>query len=119
VPLKSRRSTHCSTRCHSDHFIRKWLAGEVSGTGKLKYANPIKRYLIEASGDKCQLCEFNGHNPVSGKTILQIDHIDGRWDNNSPSNVRLICPNCHAMTPNYGFLNKGNGREYRYKKTLT
>jgi hypothetical protein len=26
-----------------------------------------------------------------------------------------LCPNCHSLTPTYGFLNKGNGRKKRYK----
>lgn len=32
---------------------------------------------------------------------LELDHIDGDSDNNALSNLRLLCPNCHALTPTY------------------
>jgi len=32
---------------------------------------------------------------------LELDHIDGNSSNNILSNLRLLCPNCHALTPTY------------------
>ena len=32
---------------------------------------------------------------------LQLDHVDGNNDDNSLENLRLLCPNCHAQTPQY------------------
>jgi hypothetical protein len=43
---------------------------------------------------------------------LDIDHINGSYIDNSPSNVRLLCPSCHALTPTYKGLNRGNGRPW-------
>jgi hypothetical protein len=41
-----------------------------------------------------------------GRFPLELDHIDGdRW-NSELSNLRLICPNCHAFTPTYRGRNK-------------
>ena len=60
---------------------------------------------------------YNNSILKTGNTILQIHHIDGNSKNNSPDNLQVICPNCHAKTENYMALNKGNsGRDKRYKK---
>ena len=48
-------------------------------------------------------------------TIGSQSYIDGHSENNSLPNLKLLCPNCHSLTPTYGFLNKGNGRKKRYK----
>lgn len=56
----------------------------------------------------------------TGKSPLHVDHIDGDWRNNRPENLRVLCPNHHASTSNYGALNRGKGRPYHVvKKTDT
>jgi hypothetical protein len=32
---------------------------------------------------------------------LELDHVNGRRDDNRLANLRLLCPNCHAQTPTY------------------
>lgn len=39
-------------------------------------------------------------------SVLQIHHIDGNHYNNEESNLQLLCPNCHSLTPTFGALNK-------------
>ncbi|MGJ9421785.1 HNH endonuclease signature motif containing protein [Aeromicrobium sp. CF3.5] len=39
---------------------------------------------------------------------LEIDHIDGDFQNNQIMNLRFLCPNCHRLTPN--FAGRGRGR---------
>lgn len=49
---------------------------------------------------KCQNCECDGHWQ-NGIIALEIDHIDGDNTNNEISNLRYLCPNCHALTDTY------------------
>ncbi len=37
---------------------------------------------------------------------LELDHVDGNRKNNSLNNLRLLCPNCHALTPTYRSKNR-------------
>ncbi|MFA6404894.1 MAG: HNH endonuclease signature motif containing protein [Candidatus Paceibacterota bacterium] len=75
----------------------------------------LKKYLFEKFQYRCSLCGWNKINKTSGKVPLEIDHIDGNAENNMEKNLRLICPNCHALTPHFRNLNKGNGRAWRIK----
>lgn len=36
---------------------------------------------------------------LAGKALtLEIDHINGDWSDDRAENLRLLCPNCHAIT---------------------
>ena len=52
----------------------------------------------------CEICHISEwqNQPIK----LEIDHIDGNKHNNDRSNLRVICPNCHAYTPTYRGKNK-------------
>lgn len=54
---------------------------------------------------KCVNCGCNG-NWQGGVISLEIDHIDGDNSNNELSNLRYLCPNCHALTETYRGKNK-------------
>lgn len=46
------------------------------------------------------------------KTIpLELDHIDGNSENNSLNNLRLLCPNCHALTETYRGKNQARAKK--------
>ena len=62
---------------------------------------------------KCDVCGFSGINPYTNKTILQIHHKDGDATNTTEENLQVLCPNCHAMTENFGSRNKNCTRGYR------
>ncbi|HVV15084.1 MAG TPA: HNH endonuclease [Candidatus Paceibacterota bacterium] len=110
--------TYCSNKCQAqlqhESYIKKWKEGKITGlkvTGIV--SRPVKRYLREKFGDKCCMCGWSEVNPVTGLVPLVADHIDGNWQNNTEENLRLVCPNCDALSPTYANLNKGNGRKGR------
>lgn len=54
---------------------------------------------------KCQQCGCDGHWQ-NGIITLELDHIDGDNKNNEKTNLRYLCPNCHALTETYRGRNK-------------
>ena len=109
---------YCSNACQFEYqhyvYIQKWRAGEIKGLQRLGIVSThIKKYLRRKYDDRCCLCGWSQVNPVTGKVPLVADHIDGNWQNNIEENLRLICPNCDALSPTYAALNKGNGRKDR------
>ena len=55
-------------------------------------------------------CGWAERNLFTNKIPLSLHHIDGNYKNNKVENLELLCPNCHALTDNFGSRNIGNGR---------
>ena len=83
----------------------------VVGSSLCNTASLRRRLIAEGLKEhRCEVCaltEWNGL-PIP----LELDHINGRRDDNRLENLRLICPNCHAQTPTYRGRNIG-----RYSET--
>lgn len=109
---------YCSNKCQHEYeysmYIQLWMNGEVTGLQSLGIVSSyVKKYLRIKFGNKCCLCGWCKINTKTGKVPLVADHIDGNWRNNIEGNLRLICPNCDAISPTYAALNRGNGRDNR------
>ena len=67
----------------------------------------LKRYLIQ-SGTLEPVCSDCGLSTWRGQPVpLELDHRNGDNRDNELSNLRLLCPNCHAFTPTYRGKNRG------------
>ena len=115
-PEKRYCSVRCLTARRRNRYIQQWLEGAVSGvTSWSTISRHVRAYLLETRG-ACCICGWAERNRVTGKVPLQIDHVDGDWRNNRPDNLRLLCPNHHALTATYGALNRGKGRPFHVIK---
>lgn len=101
----SARNIFCSNKCQGLYQINDKIVNKT--TNERTY----KKWLLYTFGHKCSSCE-NTHW-LGVKIPIELDHIDGNHKNNNLENLRLLCPNCHAITPTYKSKNKGNGREAR------
>lgn len=111
----------CSNKCQQEAqyraYIERWKAGKETGrSGLYDLSHYIRRYLFEKFGSKCCECGWSKTNPTTGKIPLHVEHVDGDSQNNAEANLKLLCPNCHSLTPTFGVLNKGKGR---YSRTGT
>ena len=121
--VKVPSNRYCSNKCQADRqyaeYIDSWKHGKTSGTrgiNAINISNHLKKYLIEKHNNTCSLCGWDKINLTSGRVPLEVDHIDGNSDNNHEDNLRLLCPNCHSLTPCFRNLNKGKGRDWRRAK---
>ena len=102
---------YCSNKCQAK--LTRSTINEQIVDGTSVNGGQLRRYLIEVHGAKCMICNWSEKNIKTNTVPIEIDHIDGNSYNNILSNVRLLCPNCHAIQPTAKALNKGNGRHSR------
>lgn len=119
---KAHKEGRLSTKQFSRDGARNWAKGKIFFkdeqfdeyfcinssycTGTIKKIIRYKKYIEY----KCDICGNSGI--WNGKElILQLDHINGNNKDQSLSNLRFLCPNCHTQTDNFCGKNinrKGN-----------
>lgn len=122
--IPNRNKCYCNNKCKAlkerRDYIREWKLHLVSGNMGKKSTNlsfHVRNYLIAESNGICSVCGYSKKHKITGNYILAIDHIDGDHTNSRPENLRVLCPNCHAETENYGSLNPtGRGRRVARNK---
>lgn len=111
----SPKQNYCSNACQlEDRFNTVTLP--LIEAGMVWVPNTLKRYLRKCGATSCAICTLSQW--MGQELTLQIDHIDGDATNNFPSNLRMICPNCHSQTPTWTGRNRGFGRKSRGIKRL-
>ncbi|AWD90574.1 HNH endonuclease [Erwinia phage Cronus] len=114
--------------CNNDtlkRLLRKWGIVYAGNPGSKGCGSPLKKsakdFLFKNSsissfklknrlfeeGLKERKCEICGITEWMGQPApLELDHIDGEHYNNEFENLRILCSNCHALTP----TNSGKNR---------
>ncbi len=108
------KGKYCSLRCQFDYDfkirVRLIETGQYPPRPQSKW---LRKYLVWKFGEKCSRCGWAERNARTGNVPIEVEHIDGDWQNNSLENLTLLCPNCHSLTATYRGLNRGRGRAER------
>jgi predicted restriction endonuclease len=109
---------YCSNKCQQEYqknkVVEDWKSDSTTGVkAGYRLKSAIRDYIFGKYNHQCSSCGWNKVNESTGKSPLEVDHIDGNCSNNKEENLRLLCPNCHSLTSNYKALNKGNGNRKR------
>ena len=88
-------------RAARKEWLDSLLRGEVNWD--LVGFSRLLEWLI-GYGYKEYKCEKCGNSIWNGRPIpLEVHHEDGDNTNNKIGNLKILCPNCHAQTENYGW----------------
>ena len=88
----------------TSHFLGQGWKKDNFDYDRFKYGNTLKAVdarnaLISLRGHKCEMCELTKWQDVL--IPLEVHHEDGDHLNNELDNLKLLCPNCHALTKNW------------------
>jgi hypothetical protein len=75
--------------------------------GSMAQSFVLKRRLFKEGlkTPKCELCGW-AQKSIDGRIPVELDHINGKHNDNRIENLRVLCPNCHSLQPTHRGKNK-------------
>lgn len=114
------KNKFCSNKCQKEYeyknYIERWKNNQETGLrGEYQISMHIKTYLFKKYNNKCARCGWGEVNKYTNNIPVEVEHIDGNYQNNKEENLILLCPNCHSLTETYKGANLNHGRKQRKK----
>ena len=100
----------CSHLCSNRYQREKNAQNAFIGCGPQQ----VRHYLIDTRGHKCERC--NRKTWQEQDIPIEVEHVNGNHTDNQLGNLKLLCMNCHGLTPTFRAKNKGNGRHSRRQR---
>lgn len=83
----------------SHHLGQGWRKEQYLAPDKVKGTYAIRSRLLRERGHRCERCNLS---EWMGEPIpIEMDHINGDNTDHREENLRLLCSNCHALTPTF------------------
>lgn len=115
--IAGRGKKFCSHACMGEYKRTLWLDDWVNGAeSQVSEPKSLKKALYTLRGAACELCGWDKVHPLTGNIPVEVHHIDGDATNNKYSNLQLLCPNCHSLTPNHGYIGSKESTRPSYVK---
>lgn len=112
-----RGAKYCCRKCCSEDSkqinYKKFLNDEIPYGQQNMHR--YKKHFLKEQDFKCAICGIS--NIWNNKELVFVlDHINGNSDDNSRTNLRLVCPNCDSQLDTFKSKNKHSARaKYRNK----
>ena len=65
------------------------------------YTTARLRHFLLQKGIEYKCVKCNNRDWQGSPLSLEVDHINGKKQDNRIENLRFLCPNCHSQTPTY------------------
>lgn len=107
----------------TSHFTgQAWIRGRTLPVDRVRLADLLVANRLVGSHDlklrlfraglkspACELCGW-AQQASDGRIPVELDHMNGDRLDNRLENLRILCPNCHALQPTHRGLNKRSRR---------